>query len=93
MASLTKEEKIEKLKYCAQLLERIIGDTAIPRNIRRVAEEARNILLDEEKGPGLRASTVISMLDEITNDPNMPLHARTLIWNIIGELESVAVED
>ncbi|MGL6298455.1 MAG: UPF0147 family protein, partial [Methanobacteriaceae archaeon] len=34
-------------------------------------------------------STVISMLDEISNDPNIPIHARTLIWEILSKLESI----
>ncbi|HHT19124.1 MAG TPA: hypothetical protein GXZ72_06150, partial [Methanobacterium sp.] len=25
----------------------------------------------------------------ISNDPNIPIHARTLIWNVLSELESV----
>jgi uncharacterized protein (UPF0147 family) len=27
------------------------------------------------------------MLDEITNDPNMPMYARTKIWNVVSLLE------
>ena len=29
------------------------------------------------------------ILDDISNDINMPTHARTEIWQIISELESI----
>ena len=44
---------------------------------------------NEEEEDTIKASTVISILDEISNDPNIPIHARTLIWNVLSELESV----
>jgi uncharacterized protein (UPF0147 family) len=64
-------------------------DTSVPRNIRRAAEESKDTLAKEDEEPTIRASTVISILDEISNDPNIPIHARTLIWNVLSELESV----
>jgi uncharacterized protein (UPF0147 family) len=72
-----------------QILQHIMEDTSVPRNIRRAAEESKDILSKEDEEPTIRASTVISILDEISNDPNIPIHARTLIWNILSELESV----
>jgi len=72
-----------------QILQHIMEDTSVPRNIRRAAEESRDILSKEDEEPTIRASTVISILDEISNDPNIPIHARTLIWNILSELESI----
>ncbi|HML04530.1 MAG TPA: UPF0147 family protein [Methanobacterium sp.] len=71
------------------ILQHIMEDTSVPRNIRRAAEESRDILNKEDDEPTIRASTVISILDEISNDPNIPIHARTLIWNVLSELESV----
>jgi uncharacterized protein (UPF0147 family) len=64
-------------------------DTSVPRNIRRAAEESRDLLAANDDEPSIRASTVISILDEISNDPNIPIHARTLIWEVLSELESI----
>lgn len=72
-----------------QILQHIMEDTSVPRNIRRAAEESKDILSKEDEEPTIRASTVISILDEISSDPNIPIHARTLIWNVLSELESV----
>ncbi len=71
------------------ILQHIMEDTSVPRNIRRAAEESKDILAKDSEEPTIRASTVISTLDEISNDPNIPIHARTLIWNVLSELESV----
>ncbi|BDZ67262.1 UPF0147 family protein [Methanobacterium ferruginis] len=79
----------ETFERCNQILKHIMGDTSVPRNIRRAAEESKNILSKDDDEPTVRASTVISILDEISNDPNIPIHARTLIWNVLSELESV----
>lgn len=73
---------------CTSTLEQLINDTSVPRNIRKAAEDSIALLQKDEE-PTLKASSVISILDDISNDPNIPIHARILIWNILSELESV----
>ncbi|WP_048150186.1 UPF0147 family protein [Methanolacinia paynteri] len=80
------------INYCIQMLQAIMDDSTIPRNIRRVADDTRKVLIDESKGLGLRAATAISMIDEISNDPNMPVHARTRIWELVSQLETVPLD-
>jgi len=78
-----------KIRQAIVMLMRIVNDTAVPRNIRRAATEAIKQLRDESLSPGVRAANAISILDEISQDPNMPIYARTLIWNVISLLETV----
>lgn len=78
-----------KIRQAIIMLMRIINDTAVPRNVRRAATEAIKQLRDESLSPGVRAANAVSILDEISQDPNMPVHARTLIWNIISLLETI----
>ncbi len=78
-----------KVKQAVEILSRIVEDTSIPRNIRRAAENARNILLDEKQPLDSRIGSVLYILEEISNDRNLPMHARTLIWNISSLLESL----
>lgn len=73
---------------CKEILSQIINDNSVPRNIRKAAENS-STLLDNDEEDTIKASTVISILDDISNDPNIPIHARILIWNILSELESV----
>lgn len=79
----------EKIKQALYYLTRIVQDMGVPRNIRRTASEAVKILMDKSMSPGLRASTVIGMLDEVLMDPNMPLFSRVIFWQVISILEQV----
>ncbi len=82
----------DMIKQCVMMLQAMSEDNTIPRNIRRVADETKNILLDEKKTTGLRAASALSKIDEISNDPNMPVHARTRIWELASTLEAVPLD-
>ncbi len=79
----------EKIVAIVEVLNQVIEDASIPRNIRRSAEEAKNTLLNEKEDMGVRVSTAQYILDEISNDRNLPMHARTIIWNVASELETI----
>ncbi|MCS7106531.1 MAG: UPF0147 family protein [Acidilobaceae archaeon] len=78
-----------KIKYAVALLSAIVNDTAVPRNIRRAAVNALTQLRDAKLSPGVRAANAVSILDEVSQDPNMPMHTRTRMWQIISVLETV----
>jgi uncharacterized protein (UPF0147 family) len=83
----------EVLKQCVEVLDRIINDDSVPRNIRRNADSMKSILSNEKETPSVRASMVISKLDDIGNDPNVPIHTRTLIWGLSSQLETIPVDN
>ena len=83
----------EIIKQCVEVIERIINDDSVPKNIRRSADEIRTILLKEEDSQSIRAALSIRILDDISTDQNLPLHTRTLIWNLAGQLETIPVGD
>lgn len=70
------------------LLEQIINDRTVPKNIRKAAEDSKVVLLGNDSDE-VKISTAISTLDEITNDPNMPIYARTRIWSVASMLEEL----
>ncbi|AEA46224.1 UPF0147 family protein [Archaeoglobus veneficus] len=76
-----------------EVLDRIIQDDTVPRNIRRVASEIKENLLHGEESLAVRAASAISILEEISSDPNIPMHVRTLIWNVSSQLERISVEE
>lgn len=78
-----------KLRNAIYLLMSIVNDTAVPRNIRRAATEALNYLRDERYTPGVRAANAVGVLDQVSQDPNMPLSARTKVWQVIAILETI----
>ena len=78
-----------KIKYAMSLLAVIVNDTGVPRNVRRAAADAITLLRQPGLSPAVRAANAISRLEEVTSDPNMPVHARTRIWPVITVLETV----
>jgi uncharacterized protein (UPF0147 family) len=82
----------EIIKHCIEVLERILGDDSVPRNIRRSADIIKNVLSNEKEPLSKRASLVISTLDDMGNDPNIPIHTRTLIWGLSSKLESIPLD-
>jgi hypothetical protein len=81
------QKKVDQI--CAGL-DQLQEDTSVPRNIRRGAEEAKQKLLDGSAALDVRKSSAVNILDELANDPNIPLHGRTLIWSIMSQLEPLA---
>lgn len=79
----------EKLQQVVEILDRVAEDMSVPRNIRKAAKDAKESLSEKEKDPVVKAASAISTLDEISNDPNMPVHTRTTIWNALSVLETI----
>jgi uncharacterized protein (UPF0147 family) len=79
----------DKIKQIVEVLNQVIKDTSVPRNIRRGTEKVRDILLDEAQDIKNRASSAQYILEELSNDRNLPLHARTVLWNVAGALETL----
>lgn len=77
------------IKEVTDILDYITNNNSVPRNIREAAEKSSILLNDEEKEQTVKISTVLTTLDEISNDPNIPVHARTLIWEVLSKLESI----
>ncbi len=71
------------------ILNRVSDDNTTPRNIRRTAKQASDLLLDESTSLAARAANAIDLLDQISQDPNMPMYTRTRIWNVISVLEGI----
>ena len=82
-------EHQERIKQAIAILESISEDFTTPRNIRRAAKQSIDALMDESLSPAVRAANAISILDEISQDPNMPVPTRTKIWQVISILEGI----
>ena len=83
----------EKLKQVCSLLEPILDDHSVPRNIRSSLEACRERMLKEAStDPRIAISSAIYALDEASNDINMPAHMRTAVWNVVSELERLKEE-
>jgi hypothetical protein len=84
-----KEEYKKKLDQATSILTMISDDNTTPRNIRRTAKQAADMLLEESLSVAARAANAIAILEDISQDPNMPMYSRTRIWNAISVLEGI----
>lgn len=66
----------------------LLNDTSIPKNIRRALQEAKE-RLDGTDEDNVKISAAIYLIESITEDINMPPHARTQVWAIMSALESL----
>ena len=75
-----------------ELLDSLSEDTSVPRNVREsIAEAKRKLVESEDKIEGMSAA--IYALDSVSNDINLPTHARTMVWNLLSDLEALKEEE
>ena len=76
----------------AYIIEGIMDDRSIPRNIKSCIKDSLD-MLNMQCSPEEKISSVVSALDEASADPNVSMHARTIIWNAISVLEGIKGKD
>jgi len=82
----------EDLKSVNELLDDIINDQSIPRNLRKNFIEAKKRLNNNKESADLRIAGALFIMEEVVNDSTLPIHARSTIYNIIGKLEALSNE-
>jgi len=81
----------DRIKNVIELMSTLEEDTSIPKNIRKAINEAK-ARMTEEGDIKVRTSNAVYLLDSVSEDINMPTHARTQIWTILSELETIREE-
>lgn len=84
---MVNKEDVDGVIY---LMDNIIGDNGVPRNIRKSVTDAKEKL--QLEGNEVNFTSAIYLLDECLNDINMPFHTRPEIMEIISELERMKEE-
>lgn len=79
-----------KLSRAVEILEAVVEDTSVPRNIRDICQSALNRLRNEEEKIHIRIGATIGMLDELSQNANLPFHTRTQIWEVASLLETAS---
>lgn len=79
------EPNVEEI---VSLMDEIIQDTSVPRNIRSAVSDAKELVLKKEGDPVVNITQAIYILDEASNDVNVPMHTRTQLWSLISALEA-----
>ena len=85
----TKEQNLESLNNAMSTLNQIATNPSTPRNIRKNIAELIEELKSGEYSVSVRAVNTISLLDDVTQDPNLPSYVRTSLWQAVSTLESI----
>lgn len=80
---------MSKINEAMTLLEDILNDRGVPKNIKGFIENSMNEMRNSNESDDVKLSSLVSILDESTNDPNISLYARTKIWNVVSKLEEL----
>ena len=83
------EEVKRSFENVENLLQGMINDRSVPRNIKRVAQRCINELKREDESAGVLSSNIMYMVDDLSQDPNIPFHSRTTIYRILSILEKI----
>ena len=79
----------EAMKEALDTLNQIASNPSTPKTIKKNISDLVNDLESEEYSMSVRAANAISMLDDITQDPNMPSYVRVTLWQAVSKLESI----
>ena len=85
----TKEENKKFIDTAMSSLNQLSTSPSTPRNIRKSITSLLEELKSEEYSMSVRAANTTSLLDDITQDPNMPSYVRTSLWQIVSMLENI----
>ena len=82
----------DRIQQIAQVLGQL-DDRQVPRNIRTLSNDAvEKWLLNKDKEMDLRLGMTASILDDIFNDANLPIHYGPMCLQIQTALETILVE-
>ena len=85
----TKEQNSEFLNNATSTLNQIATNPSTPKNIRKNIADIVEELKSNEYSISVRAANTISLLDDVTQDPNLPSYVRTSLWQAVSTLESI----
>jgi len=85
----TKEQNLEFLNNSTSTLNQIATNPSTPKNIRKNIADIVEQLKSDEYSISVRAANTISLLDDVTQDPNLPSYVRTSLWQAVSTLESI----
>ena len=83
------EDNKEQLKEAIQALSEVVTNHSTPKMIRKTITDLVTELHDNEYSKSVRAANAISVLDDITQDPNMPSYVRVTLWQAVSKLEAI----
>lgn len=70
-------------------IEELSENAEVSKRVKDKLNKICSDLKDERQDIGVRVTSAIYELDSISNDGSIPVDVKTILWNLIGELERV----
>ncbi len=79
----------ESMQGAIETWNQIATNNSTPKTIKKSISDLIVDLNKDELSLSVRAANTISLLDDVTQDPNMPSYVRTQLWQAVSKLESI----
>ncbi len=83
------QDNKDKLKEAIQTLAEVATNPSTPKMIKKSITDMLVELKSDEYSKSVKAANAISVLDDITQDPNMPSYVRVTLWQAVSKLEGI----
>ncbi len=83
------KENQESMKEAIDTLNQIVASSTTPKTVKKSISDLIIELKNEEFALAVRAANTIRLLDDVTQDPNLPSYVRTQLWQAVSKLESI----
>ena len=84
-----KDPNTDTLNTAISTLAEIASNPSTPRNIKKDLTDLVANLKKQDYPVSVRAANAISLLDDISQDPNMPSYVRVTLWQAVSALERI----
>ena len=73
-------------------IEGVSQDYSMPRRMRATLKRVSEDMGKEGQDIAVGITSAIYEIDNIANDINIPMHAKTALWDIISDLEALKAD-
>ncbi|MEA3255125.1 MAG: UPF0147 family protein [Candidatus Altiarchaeota archaeon] len=77
------------LKKVMEKMDESSQDYFMPRRVKIILKNVGEELNREDQDLAVRVTSAVYRIEEVANDINIPMHAKTALWNIISDLEAL----
>jgi len=85
MPEFSFDKEVQDVK---DLIEILLGDVMIPKNVKNILQNIGAIIEHDSKDV-VKLSEAIYGLQDISEDPNLPLNAKSDVWQLLNKLEKL----
>lgn len=77
------------MKAVLSKIEETTQDHSMPKRVKIVLKRVSDDLQKDDQDTAMKITSAIYGIEEVANDINIPMHAKTTLWNIISDLEAL----